>query len=481
MKQPTLIQSLIPVIILIGLIATNLIIFGDDTLSGANQIALIFSASIAALIAIYNGTKWDKIMNYVLETISSAMGAILILFMIGMLAGTWMASGVIPTMMYYGLSIINADLFLPTAVIASIIISISVGSSWSTIATIGVALMGIGKALGFHDGMIAGAIISGAYFGDKLSPISDTSNLAAAVSKSDLFVVIRYMLQTSIPAIIVTLIAFLLISMFSDTTGGLTDISVFQNGLKNTYNISAWLLVVPTITIIGIAKKIPPLPVLLFGSILGGVAMIMFQPDVISSLATDGTSGLKSSYEVVIKTMFGSTKMNTPIAEINSLTSTKGMAGMLNTVWFIILAMTFGGVLEAGGFLGKITKVILSKVSTPRGIITATTGTGVLLNMTAGDQYLSIVLLGKMYAEPYEKLHLKEEVLARTIQDSATATSVLIPWNSCGAVQATILGVSTFTYLPFAFFCYLSPLFSILLAWLDIKIRKKSEVKNLQN
>lgn len=478
MKQPTLLQSLTPIVILIGLIAVNLIIFGDDTLSGANQIALIFSSSIAALIAIYNGTKWDKIMNCVLETISSAMGAILILLMIGMLAGTWMASGVIPTMMYYGLNVINADLFLPTAVIASIIISVSVGSSWSTIATIGVALMGIGQALGFHDGMIAGAIISGAYFGDKLSPISDTSNLSAAVSKADLFVVIRYMLQTSIPAIIVTLIAFLLISIFSHTSGAVSDVSMFQEGLKSTYNISGWLLIVPVVTILGIAKKIPPLPVLLFGSILGGVAMAFFQPDVISALATDGANGLQSSYEVVIKTMFGSTQMNTPVAEINSLTSTKGMAGMLNTIWFIILAMSFGGILEAGGFLDKMTKAILSKVSTPRGVITATTGTGVLLNMTAGDQYLSIVLLGKMYAGPFEKFRLKEEVLARTLQDSAAVTSVLVPWNSCGAVQAAILGVSTFTYLPFAFFCYLSPLFSILFAWLDIKIRRKEEVSN---
>ncbi len=473
MKQPTILQSIVPIVVLIGLIALNITIFGNDTLAGANQIALLFTSTITAIFAIYNGTKWDDMMNKVIDTISSAMGAIIILLLIGMLAGTWMISGVIPTMMYYGLYILNADFFLPAAVIISIIISISLGSSWSTIATLGVALLGIGRALGFDDGIIAGAIISGAYFGDKISPISDTSNLSAAISKTDLFVLIRYMMQTSIPTILITLAIFVAITFSVEQTGAATDVSHFRNGLDNIYNISPWLLVVPILTIIGIAKKLPPLPVLLFGSVLGGIATIIFQTDIIANLSTDGIYNAKSCYEVVIKSMFGAINMNSEDTVINNLTATRGMAGMLNTIWLIICAMIFGGILEAGGFLKCLTNKMMRSVTTPRGIVTATTGTCVLFNLTAGDQYLSIVIPGKMFVDSYEKMNLKGEVLARTLQDSATVTSVLIPWNTCGATQSTILGISTFTYLPYAFFCYLSPITSILFAWFNIKIRRK--------
>ena len=475
MKKPTILQSLTPIVFLICLIALNISIFGNDTLSGANQIALIFASTIAALIALYNKTKWDKIMETVVENISTSMSAILILLLIGMLAGTWMTSGVIPSMMYYGLNIINADFFLPAAVIIAIVISLAVGSSWSTIATIGVALLGIGRALGFDDGIIAGAIISGAYFGDKLSPVSDTSNLSAAVAKTDLFVVIKYMMYTSIPSILITLLIFIGISLFSTNEATTADISSFQNGLENTYNITPWLFLVPLLTIVGIAKQLPAIPVLLFGSLFGGVATIVFQPEIITSLSTDGLYNAKSCYEVVSKSMFGPIKMVTEDPVIAELTSTKGMIGMLNTIWLILCAMTFGGILEAAGFLNRLTESLMSSVKSPKGLITATTGTAVLFNLTAGDQYLSIVIPGKMFATAYDKFNLKGEVLARTLQDSATTTSVLVPWNTCGATQSSILGVATIQYVPFAFFCYLSPLFSILYAWFNIKIRRKDD------
>lgn len=472
MKKPTIFQSLFPIVLLIFIIAFNIYVFGSDTLSGANQIALILASAVAASIAMFNGLKFQTMLDTIVSTIGTSMSAILILLLIGMLAGTWMLSGVIPAMMYYGLNILNADFFLPATVIISIIISIAVGSSWSTIATMGVALLGIGRALGFDDGIIAGAIISGAYFGDKLSPISDTSNLSAAVARTDLFVVIKYMLYTSIPAIIITLLIFTGISIFSTSTVAVTDISSFKTSLDNIYNINPFLFIVPVLTIIGIAKKLPPLAVLLFGSILGGVAAIIFQGDLIAQLSSDGIFSIKSAYEVVSKSMFGTITLNTENLEINTLTSTRGMAGMLNTIWLILCAMTFGGILDAAGFLNRLTAAILSRVKTPKGIITATTGTCVLFNFTAGDQYLSIVIPGKMYSESFEKFGLKGEVLARTLQDSATVTSVLVPWNTCGATQASILGVSTLTYLPFAFFCYLSPLITILFAWLNIKIRR---------
>ncbi len=475
MKRPTILQSLTPIIFLICLIALNIIVFGNDTLSGANQIALIFASTVAALIALYNKTKWDKIIETIVENISTAMTAILILLLIGMLAGTWMLSGVIPSMMYYGLNIINADFFLPAAVIIASIISLAVGSSWSTIATIGVALLGIGRALGFDDGIIAGAIISGAYFGDKLSPVSDTSNLSAAVAKVDLFVVIKYMMYTSIPSILLTLLIFAGISLFSTNESTLADISSFQDGLANSYNITPWLFLVPAITILGIAKQLPAIPVLLFGSILGGIASIIFQPDIISMLSSDGTFTAKSCYEVVSKSMFGPIKMTTGDPIIAELTSTKGMIGMLNTIWLILCAMTFGGILEAAGFLNRLTESLMSSVKRPKELVAATTGTAILFNLTAGDQYLSIVIPGKMFATAYDKFNLKGEVLARTLQDSATTTGVLVPWNTCGATQSSILGIATIQYVPFAFFCYLSPIFSVLYAWFDIKIRRKDD------
>lgn len=471
-KKPTILQSVIPIVVLIGLILLNVLLAADDTIAGANQLSLLFAAAVASVIAIYNRVSWSNLMKGVLHTLNTAMPAILILMMIGVLSGTWMLSGIIPAMIHYGLYILRPDYFLPAAVVISALISISTGSSWSTIATVGVALLGIGQALGFNEAVVAGAIVSGSYFGDKISPLSDTTNLAAATTSTPLFTHIRYMLYTTVPTIIITLILFVIISFTGDQQAVQADITSVQTAIMTHYNITPWLFIVPVIIIVMIAKKMPPAPALLIGGLLGGVFAIGFQPQMIASLSADNTLSISSIYQVITRAMYGSISLNTGDEIVNSLFSSGGMAGMMNTVWLIITAMIFGGIMEAGHFLERLTGAIIKRVSSVGGLVTTTAASCVLFNATAGDQYMAIVIPGKMFSKAFRKKGVASEVLSRTLEDAGTATSVLIPWNSCGATQAGVLGVATFSYLPYAFFCYISPLMTILYAWLNIKIRK---------
>ncbi len=476
-KTPSLFQSFIPLIILIFLLSINVKFFGDDTLAGSNQMALILAAASAAVIAGFLGIKWVKLRKGVVRSIGSAMPSILILFLIGSLAGTWMISGVVPGLIYYGLKILNPKIFLFATVIICALVSLATGSSWSTVATIGIALLGIGRTMGMGDGLVAGAIISGAYFGDKMSPMSDTTNLAPAMAGTDLFTHIRYMVYTTGPSILITLVIFLIIGFTIDIDTESARAEEVLNVLQQTFNINPLLFIVPAFLIFIIIKKVSPVPALLAGTLVGGIYAVIFQPDIIKSIAMLDTNYLKASYITVLKSMFGPVSVITENEMVNDLLSTKGMAGMLNTIWLIIAAMVFGGIMESAGMLVKITQTVIKHVKSTGGLVASTVGTCIFFNVTASDQYISIVVPGRMYAKAYKDQNLKPEVLSRTLEDSGTVTSVLIPWNTCGATQAGVLGVSTFTYAPYAFFNIISPFMSIFMAAFNIKIRRISDQK----
>lgn len=470
-REASLFTAIFPILILIVLLTSNVILF-DDTLSGSNQIALLLAASLAGIISIRLGVSWNKIREKIVSTIGSAMPSILILLLIGSLAGTWMISGVVPAMIYYGLDIISPKMFLFTAVVVSSIVSVGTGSSWSTIATIGVALLGIGKALGINEAVVAGAIISGAYFGDKISPLSDTTNLAPAMAGTDLFTHIKYMFYTTIPSMILTLIIFLAIGLSSDYTSALGNIETVKATIDGTFNTNPLLFLVPVILITIIILKVPPLPSLLAGTLLGGIFAILFQPEIIRDVSGIAKDYLKASYISVMQAMFGNVSVTTSNQDVNELLSTSGMRGMLDTVWLILSAMVFGGVMESAGLLRRITQPIVKYAKSTGSLVASTVGTCIFFNITASDQYISIVVPGRMYRKTFEEKGLKPEVLSRTLEDSGTMTSVLIPWNTCGATQSRVLGVDTFAYAPYAFFNLISPIMTILVAFLNVKIRR---------
>ncbi|MBN2663112.1 MAG: Na+/H+ antiporter NhaC [Bacteroidales bacterium] len=476
-KQPTLFQSFIPIIVLIGLLSLNVAFFGDATLDGSNQIALLIAAAVASVISINLGVNWTKIRLRIVKTIGSAMPSILILLMIGALAGAWLISGVVPALIFYGLKVLHPSIFLFAAVVVSGLVSLATGSSWSTIATIGVALLGIGAAMGVSKPMIAGAIISGAYFGDKMSPLSDTTNLAPAMAGTDLFTHIRYMIITTGPTMIITLIIFLIIGFTQKTSGTAADTEAVQLAIKNTFNLNPLLFLVPIILIVIIIKKVPPLPSLFIGTLLGVVFAVIFQPDLVKQIAGGDFSYAHSSYLSGFKAMYGDISVSTGDAVVDELFHTSGMSGMLLTIWLILSAMTFGGVMESSGLLMRITDEIVKFAKSTGSLVASTAVSCIFFNVTASDQYISIVVPGKMYAKTFKKMDLKPEVLSRTLEDAGTVTSVLVPWNTGGATQARVLGVPTLEYLPFAFFNYISPLMSILVAYLNVKIRRISDDK----
>jgi len=475
-RKPKLLQALVPIAVLICLLVLNVTYFGDHTLDGANQVALILASAVAGIIAVTLGVKWIDIRTSMVKSISSAMPSILILLMIGALAGTWLLSGVVPTLIYYGLKVFHPKIFLFATVIIAGMVSLATGSSWSTVATIGIALIGVGQALGISQGLIAGAVISGAYFGDKMSPLSDTTNLAPAMAGTDLFTHIRFMTITTVPAMALTLLIFLVIGFtyqFDATPG---DIELVLDSIGSKFNVSPWLMLVPAFLIFIIIKKIPPLPALLAGSLMGGIFALIFQPHLIRevALSLDGstTSFFKSSYLAMMQSIFGDIAIITPNEMVNELLTSTGMRGMLNTIWLILAAMVFGGTMESAGLLVKITSSVIRWAKSTGSLVTTTIATSIFFNITASDQYIAIVVPGRMFASTYKKRGLKPEVLSRTLEDGGTITSVLVPWNTCGATQSRVLGVPTIEYIPFAFFNILSPMFSILFAYLNYKIRR---------
>lgn len=476
-NKPSLFQALIPILFLIILLAANVYIWGDATLDGSNQLALLTAGALAAAIGGRLGYTWTEMREQIVKTIDSAMPAIIILLLIGALSGTWLISGVVPALIYYGLDILHPKIFLFAAVVISGVVSLATGSSWSTIATIGVALLGIGDAMGIDKPIIAGAIISGAYFGDKMSPLSDTTNLAPAMAGTDLFTHIRYMMFTTVPSMSITLIIFLIIGFnyHFDVQGAGVD--VVQSAIADTFHITPWLFLVPAILFFIILKKVAPLPSLAAGVVLGGIFAVIFQPHIIKQLANIDTNYLKASYITVMEAMYGSVSIVTKDQAINDLFSSGGMSGMLNTIWLILSAMIFGGIMQSTGMLVKITQSVIKLVKSDASLIASTAASSIFFNITASDQYISIVVPGEMYKEAFEKRGLKPEVLSRTLEDAGTVTSVLIPWNTGGATQARVLGVATGDYIMYAFFNLISPVMTVIFAYFNIKIRRFKDKK----
>lgn len=470
-RAPSIIDALIPIVFLIFLLVINIRIFGTDSLSGSNQMVLILSSLVAGSLAIFRlKIQWETLQDGIVKSISSSMSAILILFLIGSLAGTWLLSGIVPAMIYYGLKILSPEIFLIAACIISAVVSIATGSSWTTVATVGVALLGIGKALGFEEGIIAGAIISGAYFGDKMSPLSDTTNLAPAMAGTDLFTHIRYMAKTTIPSITITLILFLVIGLNYETEGSVADVKAISDTISANFNISGWLFLVPVAVLVMIVKKVPAIPALLAGALLGGVFALIFQPETVIIIANDTGSYAYLGFKAVMMALYGEIGIVTDNAIVNELLVTGGMAGMLNTIWLIVCAMVFGGIMEESGMLRVLAEAVIRKVHSVGSLIASTAATCVFFNITTSDQYLAILVPGRMYADVYRKRGLRPENLSRTLEDSATVTSVLVPWNTCGATQASVLGVATLTYAPYCFFNIISPFMTILYGYFKIGI-----------
>ena len=488
--------ALIPVLILIALLGLSVYLYGDNSLGGANQMALIVGAVIAGLVGWRLGFSWKEIEKGMVKSIKSALPAILILLMIGALSGAWLISGIVPTMIYYGLEILNPTIFLFAACVISAIVAVATGSSWSTVATVGVALIGIGGALGIDSAMSAGAIISGAYFGDKMSPLSDTTNLAPAMAGTDLFTHIRYMTLTTIPSITITLLLFLIIG-FSITTND-SDVGALEMSklIDENFVISPWFLLVPALVVFLIVKKVASLPALFIGTIAGCLVAVFFQPAIVQEITgkyvqTEGDTVvwdpnyIQASYMASIDAMTTSVGIETGDAGVNDLLSSSGMFGMLNTIWLIVCAMCFGGIMEACGLLQAITKVLMRMVRSTGSLIATTTGTCLFFNTTASDQYLSIVVPGRMYADAYKDRGLAPQNLSRTLEDSGTVTSVLVPWNTCGATQSSVLGVATGEYFIYCFFNIISPIMTVVFGYVGIKIAKikpkKKEEKALND
>lgn len=472
-KELNLFEAMIPLVFLIAMLGFNVYIYGDDALGGANQFVLLLAAAVAAIIGFYNKVGYKEMIEEVSENFKSTTGAILILLMVGALAGTWLLSGVIPTMIYYGLKLLHPSIFLPVTVVICAIISVATGSSWTTSATVGIALIGIGKAMGIPLGMTAGAVISGAYFGDKMSPLSDTTNLASAMAKADLFDHIRYMALTTVPTIIITLIIFTIISLTQETSGN-AESAQMLTAINETFNVTPLLFLVPVIVIVLIIRKTKPLIALLAGTLLGGLFALIFQPDIVAQVSGAESLSLKSGYKGVMNAMTTDIAIETTNPDLNDLFTAGGMSGMMNTIWLIMSAMVFGGVMDAIGALARISSALLNMAQSIFGLFAATVASALSLNVTASDQYLSIVVTGKMFEKAYAERDLAPENLSRTIEDAGTVTSVLIPWNTCGAYQSGVLGVSVFEYFAFAFFNYLSPFMTLLFAAIGIKIKRLS-------
>ncbi|MDD2475943.1 MAG: Na+/H+ antiporter NhaC [Dysgonamonadaceae bacterium] len=477
-RNITLFEALIPIFILIVFLAINYRVFGDEASSGANQFSLILAAATAIIIAFIHKVPFSDVKEKVSQNIKDTVPAILILLLVGALAGTWLLSGIVPAMIYYGLQVLNPSLFLFSAVIIAALVSTATGSSWTTSATIGIALIGIGKSLGVNAAMTAGAVVSGGYFGDKMSPMSDTTNLAPAVAGTDIITHIRYMMITTVPSIIITLIIFLVIG-FTTKTHGTVNPDEILIAITNRFTITPWLFVVPAIVLGLIMKKTPPFIALLVGVLLGAVFAAIFQQDLILELSNklNGSAAtsltIKNIYHVAMQSISNDTHILTgnSILDSRALFSSSGMTGMLSTIELIICAMIFGGSMQAIGALRKISKAILSMVSGTASLVGATIASAFGMNVLTSDQYLAIVIPGKMFSEAYKEKGLAPENLSRSLEDGGTVTSVLIPWNTCGAYQSKVLTVDVFDYLPFAFFNLISPIMSIAVAALGYKIR----------
>ena len=450
--------ALTPLVLLMVMLVFTVRAFGDESLGGPSQIVMLAASAVCCVIGIWAGkVRWREFENHIAKSISQVSSAMVILLFIGALGGAWMVSGVVPMMIYYGLDIIHPSVFLVSTCVISAVVSVMTGSSWTTIATIGVALMGIGKAQGFDEGWIAGAIISGAYFGDKVSPLSDTTVLASSVCRVNLFAHIRFMMITTIPSFLIALSVFL-VAGFSHTAVDNGHLAACQEAITGRFNISIWLLVVPVATVVMIAKRLPALVTMFASTLFGVVFALLFQAGIVAEIA-DG-----DLFRGAMRAVYGSTAIQTSNPMLDQLVATRGMEGMLSTVWLILCAMCFGATMTAGGMTAGITRLFIRFAHGRISTVGSTVATGLVLNNTVADQYMGILLSCNVFREIYDKNGLEPRLLSRATEDSVTVTSVLVPWNTCGMTQSTVLGVATLTYLPYCFFNILSPLMSIVVA-----------------
>lgn len=461
---PSPLISLLPLVVLVLMLVATIRAYGSDSLLGASQVTLLVVSAFCVLLGTtVLGVPWADFERMITKNVASVTSAIIILLLIGALSGTWMVSGVVPSLIYYGVKIIHPDVFLASTCIISALVSVMTGSSWTTIATIGIALMGIGRAQGFDDGWIAGAIISGAYFGDKISPLSDTTVLASGAVGVPLFKHIRYMLITTIPSLVIALIIFTFAG-FMQQSNSSAEIEQFTSALAGRFHISAWLLMVPVLTGVMIARKVPPIATLFLSTLLAVVFSLVFQSDALREIAEGDL------FKGAMQSVYGQTSLSTSNPMLTSLVATRGMAGMMGTIWLIICAMCFGGAMEAGGMVRGITQMFVRMIRGRVSLVASTVCSGLMLNLAVADQYICVLLTGNMFKKIYDRQQYERRLLCRTTEDSVTVTSVLVPWNTCGMTQSTVLGVPTLTYLPYCFFNLISPLMSICVAALGYKI-----------
>lgn len=479
-RTPTLFWSLVPVLVLVGLLSSAVALFGDGASSGANPIALVLAAGVGILIGTSHGHAWKDIEKGIVHGISLALGAVLILLTVGALIGSWILSGTVPTMIYYGLMLLTPSIFLPSACLLCCFVSLATGSSWTTAGTVGVALIGIAMAQGLNPGLAAGAVISGAYFGDKMSPLSDTTNLAPAVAGTELFTHIRHMAWTTTPSLVLAVILYVIMGLTVTPPQDTAQVRAIMEALAGTFVVGPHLLIPVAIVLALVVGRMPAFPALLIGSLVGCLFAVVFQPQVVIAYAA---SPDLPAWAALVKgawmSLFDGFKLESPNAALNDLLSRGGMANMLNTVWLILMAMTFGAVMEATGMLQQIAAGILSMVRGTGSLISATLVTTFGMNIVASDQYMAIVLPGRMFRAEYARRGLHPKNLSRALEDAGTLTSPLVPWNTCGAFMATTLGVATFAYAPYAFFNLINPLISAIYGFTGFTIEKLPPSNNV--
>ena len=480
MKKPGLLLSLVPVLVLIFLLMVGVSIFGDELTSGPSQIAIFGAAVVTCLIGLYAlKVPWKEFEEHVGNNLKATSAAIIILLSIGALTATWMLSGIVPTMIWYGLKLIHPRIFIVLTFLLCAVVSLLAGSSWTTVGTIGVALFGAGSFMGIPAGWLAGAIISGAYLGDKVSPLSDTTNLSASIAGVNLYTHVRYTLLTTLPALVICLVVYGIVGFTVPVTSSV-EIDQQLASLQQTFHISPWFLLVPVLTIIMIFKKVPALVTLFLSALAGGVLAFFAQPQIIDQIVDPAVGGFSRFFGSIMKMMSSPVTIDAGDPLISRLASTSGMSGMVNTVWIIIAVMLFGGCLSACGMVETITRAIIARVRRTGGLVTATILSCVFCNLTLSDQFMAILLPGNMFRDVYKRFGLAPEVLSRTLEDSGTVSSVLIPWNTCAVVQSSVLGVATMAYFPFAIFCFITPLIAIAYAAFNIKIHKLPQYETVQ-
>ncbi|WP_416304846.1 Na+/H+ antiporter NhaC [Neptunicella sp. SCSIO 80796] len=469
-RVPSLTDALIPIVILVALLAASVMLFKDNSSYGPNQIALLLSTGITAVIGLKNGFKWKDIEKAMIDGISLSLGAVLILLAVGSLIGTWLLSGTVPTLIYYGLQLLDPSIFYAASCVICAIVAMSIGSSWTTAATVGVALMGVANGMGLSEAITAGAIVSGAYFGDKISPLSETTNLAPAVAGTELFEHIRYMLWTTIPSFVITIIIFAVLGFSESQQASSGKIAEIQQLLAEQFNIG-WQMIIPLVVLLTLAvRKMPAFPAVTIGALLGAIWAVIFQPEVIQKLASPEHQGWLASITVTWTALFDGVSMDTGNSELNDLLSGGGMSSMLNTIWLIMCALTFGAVLEKVGLLKRAVSVFLKGAKSAGDMISRTILTCIGTNLITADQYMSIVMPGRMYKDEFAKRGLHQLNLSRSLEDGGTLSSPLIPWNTCGAYMHSVLHVDPFQYIFYAFFNLISPVLAVIYAYLGIKI-----------